>query len=474
MESVPHPTLPSRVLVGYRVAGAGPLGAPHGAQRVLTGIVKGTYAAGGASAGGASAGGGASAAAGASASLAPVQLPIFEQDVFFDLVRNGDFRAGAQVDPDGTVITPVAAWTSADPATTISHHSATSVMRVQGVGPVTQVVALAGPAGGRPFTLRVRARVTGGAGASVGGIYLEAESGQRLLTGTAELTPAFTEFQRTGSWPPALADERALLALSGAAGATVEYQWVRLHEGSSSLAPDARDPIRYEHDLAAYKPHADVVILGRPAPPEPGPLGGVWEERVTIGGATMRAVFDASGALTHFQGASMASKVPWSSTTPVTFGWQNRAANGGDDGTREGYAGDDLNTFDPDTMALPEAFDNRFCNGGLYAGGRPVFEHLQADAIELCASAEYDDGAGGSETRSGPPTALQVPPAPQMRLTIRATDDPDALTSTLSVPLRLDTLVFDKASERYYAVWRGVWTGLEAVGLGRIVRVAFS
>ena len=446
MEITLHPTLPSQVLVGYRAPSSGPLPDPDEAQQVLTGIVKGTFVAGG-----------------TIATLADTQFPILEQDVFFNLVRNTDFTEGAQT-ANGTVITPVAGWTSEGPA--ISHQVVpTTMMRVTGAGRVTQFIASDRLLGGRTFSLRLRARAS--ANVTLTGIRLETESGAAILIGNRNLTTVFSEFGAVATWPAGVQEQEALLVLTGHASATIEYDWVRLNEGNTSLPPDPDDPIRYEHDLAVDKPRADVVILGAPAPPQPGPDGDQWTELVTIGGTTMTASFT-GGALTHLNGVVPAD-VPWATTTPITIGWQSRLH-----GQRNTYAGADLANYDAANMKLPQSFDNRFFNGGFYTtSGQPVFGHIAASAIQVRTRANYTSGGGSTETITHT-TPLRLPTAPQMTVIFRTAAAPDAPTTSTNVPMRLDTVIYDKAANLFSAAWRGVWTGLETIGMDRLTGVTLT
>ncbi len=446
MEIILHPTLPSQVLVGYRAPSSGPLPDPNDAQQVLTGIVKGTFVAGG-----------------TTATLADAQFPILEQDIFFNLVRNTDFNEGAQT-ANGTVITPVAGWTSEGPV--ISHQAAPdTLMRVAGAGRVTQFIAFDRPLGGRTFTLSFEARAS--ANITLTGIRLETESGAAILTGNRNLTTIFNEFSAVATWSAGVEEKEALLVLTGHASATIEYDWVRLNEGNTILPPDPDDPIRYEHDLAVDKPRADVVILGAPAPPQPGPDGNLWSEIVAIGGTTMTASFN-GGVLTHLNGVVPAD-VPWATTTPITIGWQSRL-----DGLRNTYAGVDLANFDAATMKLPQSFDNRFFNGGFYAAdGQPVFGHITASVINVRTRANYTNGGGTTETVTQT-TPLRLPAAPQMTVAFRTTSAPDAPTTSANVPMRLDTVIYDKAANRFSATWRGVWTDLETIGMERLTGITLS
>lgn len=197
----------------------------------------------------------------------------------------------------------------------------------------------------------------------------------------------------------------------------------------------ADETTRQEHDLAMYKPRADVVVLGAPAPPHPGPIGGTWTERVILGGVVMSGTFPNPEAI------------------QVTFGWEKRV-----EGTRNGYAGQ-VDTFDPDSMELPLGFNNLFFNGGLYQGtAQPRFAHPSTGALATVESrAQYDLGGGATETRTTT-RRLHLPAAgPEATITFRKGPPTDAPTTSQPLDMNVDTIVYDKSSGRFYVVWRGVW-----------------
>ena len=214
---------------------------------------------------------------------------------------------------------------------------------------------------------------------------------------------------------------------------------------------DAANPMRFENDLAAFKPRADVVVLGSPAPPQPGPIGGFWVERVSIGTDTMVAQFSAAGL--------------------VTFGWQDRR-----EGARFGYAGDALH-FDPAAMRLPVGFRNLFFNGGSYrpVNGlqQPAFAHPAPGArVDVETRGIYPDGSG-TTTRSVV-RRLHLPSAtPRAALTYRTGPTRDAPITVRDLPMATDTIVFDKAAGHFSVVWRSVWP-LASVPLDRYVSLVLS
>jgi hypothetical protein len=125
-------------------------------------------------------------------------------------------------------------------------------------------------------------------------------------------------------------------------------------------------------------------------------------------------------------------------------------------------------------MKLPRNFDNRFFDGGFYtASGQPFFGHIAAALVTVRTEGDYPAGGGGVETIAVQ-ALLRVPPAPHMSIVYRSTVAPDAPLNRVDVPMRLDTLVYDKAAREFYAVWRGIWAALEAVGAERIASVTLS
>jgi hypothetical protein len=203
-------------------------------------------------------------------------------------------------------------------------------------------------------------------------------------------------------------------------------------------ALDADGNLRHEHDLAPTKPHADVVVVGSPAPPAGAPGAPFWTERVALGGRTLARIFLAAD-----------------SAEPLTFGWVTRTEN-----PRLALAGTDLEHFDPATALLPDDFDDRFHNGGLPpTSGGADFEPPTAGSTIVVATA-----AGTAEDVS----QLHLPAAyPRATLTrLNACDCP----VDEDLPLRADTMVYDKASGRFTVVWRGA-RPLDPARLARFPRL---
>jgi hypothetical protein len=431
-----HPNLPSQVILGPRVApGIGSLANQSQVQPVITAIVKGTFAAD-------------------DPSTTPLpsdqQLPIWVRDVFFNQVRNADFSEGTQVDAGGNLITPVTAWTSEGPVISQSPLP-TDTMTVQGAGRVVQPLEFHHPLGGRPFRLSFRAMAD--ANVTLSDIKVESASGVELLGANHLLTPAMTTFVAPAAmWPAGLQDTEARLVLIGSNSATIIYEWVQLSEGNTLLGFDASDPIRYEHDLATFKPRTDIVVLGAPSPLEPGPSGGTWNEQVLLNGDSMPGIFPDG--------------------TRVTFGWQSRIENGANH--RKTYAGDGQN-FDPATMQLPLNFNNLFNNGGLFQNANgPVLTHpAPGSTVTVNTSGLYDIGGGATETRTQSRELYLPNPGPQALITFRTGSAANSPMLSQPLTMNVDTIVYDKNTNQFYAVWRGVWD-FESIPADRYVSLAIS
>lgn len=193
-------------------------------------------------------------------------------------------------------------------------------------------------------------------------------------------------------------------------------------------------PLRFESDLAAFKPEADAIVLGFTGTPGVTSLkvdGQTWLTRTLSPGEA------------HI------------------FGWDSKSGDG--PGSRQADAG----TFsenpahyppqwpvqDPNRDPLPGSFNNRFYNGyhrqARAAGGLPALPYFDAGARVLIQRPGPSDDYGftlGHEIVSA-------------RLFYYRGFGPDeeCRWRSQAVPLHLDTLVVEPDLDRCYAVWRGVW-----------------
>lgn len=215
-------------------------------------------------------------------------------------------------------------------------------------------------------------------------------------TGTIIVKRTYTIDRRRGALTPADSPEPVFLT----------------DEPVGAEAPE-KPPLRFEHDLASFKPEADVVVLGFP-----GPAGAM--ARVLVGGQEWLARTLGAGER-HL------------------FGWASRTES-----PRLGYAG----TF-AGKPALPADFDNRFFSGyrrdaratpappSLPPRARIVIEREGAAGYSFDLRDDVGEAAYCCYTGSGP--------------------DREALWRRHGLPMTLDTLVVEPERDRCYLVWRGVW-----------------
>lgn len=409
MDFQPHPVFPSLWLIGPRVGAAGP-------ETALTALCKGTFAAGD-----------------PNASPLAEQEPIRVTDEPLDQVANGDFAE----DEEGLVV----GW-SGDATFQVVRHDDDfpHMLAVEGPGTVRQRLRFDAPLGGRRFALSyfvrdpsplpraARAQVITASGTPLPGVGI-GQVPQPTGSNPAHLV-------EEGIWPGSVVDREADLILHGRTDdEPVQYDIVTLIEGA---AAKPHGNLRHEHDLAPSKPFADVVVIGPPAPPAGAPAALLWTERVELAGRTLLGLFGTT-----------------SRAEPLTFGWVTRTEN-----PRLELAGTGLAGFDPTTQLLPNGFDDRFHNGGRPpTSGGAAFEPPAAGSAIVVATA-----AGTEEDV----TRLHLPAA-FPRATLTRLDACDCPVDE-DLPLRADTVVYDKTSGRFTVVWRGV-RPLDPARLAHLVRL---
>lgn len=243
---------------------------------------------------------------------------------------------------------------------------------------------------------------------------------------------------------------------AGDPAASAAQQGLRLQDEPFPPAPPPPDAhLVYEHDIAVFKPRADIVLLGAPAPPPPPPgfsNATRWTESVRVGATVMTRTFG--------QGAPNIPELH----PQTTFGWQSRNSV-----ARKNYAGQALESFNRAQRRLPQAFSNRFFNGGWYGGGAaPAFTHLAPGArIRIQSNATFGSGANQATGARGRWLRLPANP-PFMRVTYRS--GPRQVV-TQQVAMRADTVVYRKDEPNFYVVWRGSWDLDSVAPRDRYVRV---
>jgi hypothetical protein len=181
--------------------------------------------------------------------------------------------------------------------------------------------------------------------------------------------------------------------------------------------PFAGGPVRFEAEIATWKPEPDVVIVGAaPAPAAPSPLNSYGTVTLTRAGS--------AGPGTAYARA---------------FDWLPRGK-----GPRLALAGQaappladgsTLNGFDADAFALPRGYSNAFQNG------RPL------PGAALLGPGDRLDFAPNAGTAQ----VLTVPAAPLL-----AAKDAEgaALASPPALVPRVDTVVLDLVAAAFTLIWR--------------------
>ncbi len=418
-----HDLYPTMFLIGHRIV-------ENQSQQVGTVIVKGTFQ---------------DMDAPKALSSAEEQMPIFLKDVPFNVVRNSDFEG---VDPDnneiqfwqaigGEVVSETSEWVGEEGKSARLIASSESAR-------LTQTLTFDQSLGGRTFILSFYAKAD--AAVTVNGFRLQSgESGRSICHVSATLNSAFQRFiSEPEAWP---ADETATeveVILPGSSDPTnpVYFDRVQVEEAAIATRWDEDTVFRYEHDLAPFKPFADVIVLGAASPPDrpPDHPTGVWFAVVeTSSGQQFEKRYDATGA-------PAAAQFP----TKTVFGWFPRGQE-----PRLGEAGENLEQFDPTEKVLPDNFQNTFYNG---------YERLLSGTVPLPYLANGTQLAIRSERRPPPPEPVSFTvrlPASRPTATLTVLNGSNQ-EEEQNVPLVLDTVTIEPERDRYMVVWRGTWLFEEA------------
>lgn len=182
------------------------------------------------------------------------------------------------------------------------------------------------------------------------------------------------------------------------------------------------EKFRFEHDLAPYKPCADVVILGeRPAF---GDSDDSWKESVQLGGE--EATVESGDG----------------SSDVYVFGWADRRR-----GLRQDWMGDE-DELEDNPNQLPDGFDNRFFNAGPYDDGdEPVFDHQDLSGASIVTWESWNNTTDDDPEK----TREYALPAGTPRCVVSMSGVADR-----NVQMNLDTLIVEPAGDVFVTVWRGV------------------
>jgi hypothetical protein len=178
----------------------------------------------------------------------------------------------------------------------------------------------------------------------------------------------------------------------------------------------ADGPLRYEHDVAAFKPEGDIIVLGF--------SGNVGQASVTVSGQVRLA--------------RILGPIP--PPLPDLFGWEPRTS-----GTR--VAESDFEN-DPLAQPLPVAFQNRFFNGYLRDARVPSALPYLGNTSPVML-----DRAG---TGYGFTLGNETVTARYEYYKGNGADD-DCAWLRRPVMMARDTLVIEPDANKCYVTWRGAW-----------------
>jgi hypothetical protein len=353
-------------------------------------------------------------------------LPVFDQDVPENLVLNGNMEASQKVFGESENDTLPAAWQAEAGITAVLAQDGDQrgVVSVTGAAEraITQTIVFDEPLGGRSFSLSFHAKAD--ANTTVNNICLAA-GGFTICSLNIPLTPTYGRFVARGRWPAGVSESemRVVLRAPTDSARTVFYDDIEVLERNYITEVDVT-ALRYESDLAPFKPEGDMVVL------DYTDQGGTNRVRVN-GNSRLERAFIANP----------------SNREKALFGWEPRA------GSRRKDEAD----FPPDESAyplpeaLPAGFNNRFYNGYRRDSLAPSvvsLPYLPPSAsveIERNGNVDYAFHLSGetitaayySYNGSGP--------------------DKETRWTSHDIPMNLDTLVIEPENDRTYAVWRGAW-----------------
>jgi Uncharacterized protein conserved in bacteria (DUF2169) len=342
-------------------------------------------------------------------------LPVFMTDQPDNLVNNSDFKA--------------------DPGVTISQitEGDNHWLRVQGVarGRIVQTLTLEKPLGGRPFTLSLLARGAN-TNARIEAVQLEAEGSSPLCVINADLTANPSRFTATGRWPAEVTATTLKIVLRMATDAqlSVDYDQIQVEERNSPTEWNPSTILYYEHDLAAFKPEGDLVVLDFTT------VANAVTRRVKVNGTTW-----------------LERSLTANSLRPkALFGWEPRGVDPRK--TQAGTFPDQANQY-PLTDPLPADFKNQFYNG--YRRTTNPGQNITA-----YSPFPYLSPAAQIEIQQDNTVIYQLQlPGDSLAATYYAYQGSGADEQTnwhnQAVTLNLDTLVIEPELNRCYLVWRGVW-----------------
>ena len=363
----------------------------------------------------------------AAGTIAPAaSASLLMRDYPDNLVLNGDFEL-SQPDLNEEPNDPAlpGAWTAA--AGTVAFDAAAGVSSARGLridgapGRIVQTIELEQPLGGRTFTLSLYAR-TAAASPLVVPVLAELapappDTGS-VVTVSATLDGTMRRFAGTGSWPASVTATTAQVVVHGASAAAdaISVDRVQLEERAASTRWDPQTVLRYESDLAPYKPDADLVVLG--------PTGAAGVATARVDGTIW-----------------LQRTIPAGEPEKAAFGWESRA----DPGPRKAALG---TVASPPPPALASDFDNTFYNA------------VRRDSAVIAPFGAPATDAEIDLRRVGMPDyrfRLRGDVAGAVLATYVGGADEPASWQHTRVPMAIDTIVVEPELDRCALVWRGAW-----------------
>lgn len=358
-----------------------------------------------------------------------------------NLVVNGDFElTDKQLGGESTTLpgrwTVLAGSVSVLPAAAVDSARGLQVsgVDVDGVtGAIAQTIDFDQPLGGREFTVSLYARTDGAAPVVVpvlAELALVPPATERIAPVTAALDGTMRRFDAHGRWPATVTATSARVVVYGETN-PLSVDRVQLEERAAPTRWDPETVLRYESDLAAFKPEADLIVLGYD------------------GAADVVAAVDGADWLKRTIPAGAADK--------AAFGWESRA----DPGLRKAAAGTivvpprPVPPDTPPTTTLPPDFDNAFYNA------------FRRDAVILVNGVRAPASFVLPDPRSVIRLTRTAGPGYQVQLrgdvasavlstSDSATDDASRWLRT-AVPMTLDTILLEPDVDRCELLWRGAW-----------------
>ena len=343
-----------------------------------------------------------------------------------NLVLNGDFELSQlDLNEEPKDANLPGAWKSE--AGTVAFNAAAGESSARGLridgtpGRVAQTIDFEQPLGGRTFTLSLYARTDSAtplAMPALAELALAPPDTGSIAVVSATLDGTMRRFVATGTWPAAVTAKEARVLLHGASAAAdaVSVDRVQLEERATTTRWDPQTILRYESDLAPYKPDADLIVLGRTG------AAGVASARVESTIWLQRTI-------------------PAGEPEKAAFGWESRA----DPGTRKAALG---TAGSPPPPTLAPDFDNAFFNA------------FRRDSAVIATFVVPAPDAEIDLRRVGMPDyrfRLRGDVAGAMLATYTGGADDPARWQRTAVPMTIDTIVVEPELDRCALVWRGAW-----------------